>query len=111
MVAKTLNLEVMDFKSGTWYVFPWGQMVKSGELLEELESPEGQLLVSSRVRELAKERRLFRDTLIHDHTLGYMLHLDSTFTHESRWYRSKWHKTEREAWGKALIWLGEREGK
>lgn len=99
MIAKMLNLEVMDFKSGTWYVFPWGQMVKSGELLEELKSPEGQFLVSSRVRELAG-------------AVVRMWWFKNSVRLELIWHETKDEEfiaeTEAEAWEKALIWLGER---
>jgi len=101
MIAKTLNLEVMDFKSGTWYVFPWGQMVKAGELLEELKSPEGQLLVSSRVRELAG-------------AVVRMWWFKNSVRLELIWHETKDEEfiaeTDAEAWEKALFWLGERNG-
>ena len=99
MVARMLNLEVMDFKSGTWYVFPWGQMVKAGELLEELKSPEGQLLVSHRVRELAG-------------AVVRMWWFKNSVRLELIWHETKDEEfiaeTDAEAWGKALFWLGER---
>jgi len=61
-IAAILNLEVMNLKSDTWYVLPWGQMAKNRELLEELKSPEGQLTVRQRINELLDELNLVRKT-------------------------------------------------